>query len=161
MNIKNLKEPFVLVLIGPPLSGKSTWIRNNFPDVNVISRDEIVMEVYGSRNYSEAFKNINQRNVDRVLKERLVGADKEIKNTIIDMTNMGSKRRRVTLDYFSDDYYKVGVIFPILDDEEYKRRNTKRIEEENKDLPMHIVKMMISQYQPIRDEEGFDKIISL
>jgi predicted kinase len=161
MELINLKKPFVIVLIGPPLSGKTTWIRNNFPDTEVISRDEILMEVYGSRNYSEAFKNVDQRNVDKVLKERLVNADKEMKNTIIDMTNMSSKRRRGNLDYFSDDYFKLGVIFPILKDEEYERRNKKRIEEENKDLPMHIVKRMISQYQPIKEDEGFDKIISL
>lgn len=159
--IKNLKEPFVIVLIGPPLSGKSTWIRNNFPDTDVICRDEILMEVYGSRNYDEAFQKVDQRRVDKILRQRLVDADKELKNTIIDMTHMTSKRRRTNLEYFGDDFYKLGVIFPILPDEEYERRNEKRIEEENKNLPMHVVKRMISQYQPIREEEGFDKVISL
>ena len=59
MNLKNLKEPFVIVLIGPPMSGKTTWIKQNFPTTNVISRDDIVMEVYGSKNYTEAFKNVD------------------------------------------------------------------------------------------------------
>ncbi len=161
MNLKHLKEPFAIILIGPPLSGKSTWIRNNFPTTDVISRDEIVMEVYGSRNYDDAFKNVNQKQVDRVLHERLTEANKAKKNVIIDMTHMASKRRRQNLDYFSDDYYKLGVIFPILSEEEYTRRNNKRIEEENKNLPMHIVKNMISSYQAVREEEGFNKIISL
>lgn len=161
MNLKHLKEPFAIILIGPPLSGKSTWIRTNFPKTDVISRDEIVMEVYGSRNYDDAFKNVNQKQVDRVLHERLTEANKAKKNVIIDMTHMASKRRRQNLDYFSDDYYKLGVIFPILSEEEYTRRNNKRIEEENKNLPMHIVKNMISSYQAVREEEGFDKIISL
>jgi predicted kinase len=161
MDLRNLKEPFVIILIGPPLSGKSTWIRKNFPDTEVICRDEILMEVYGSRNYDEAFKNVNQRNVDRVLKERLERANSEMRNAIVDMTNMTSKRRKGNLDYFSDDYFKLGVIFPILKDEEYERRNQKRIIEENKNLPMRIVKQMISQYQPIREDEGFDKVISL
>ena len=58
MSIKNLKEPFVIILIGPPLSGKTTWIRQNFPTTEVISRDETVMEVYGSRNYTEAFNKL-------------------------------------------------------------------------------------------------------
>ena len=161
MNLKHLKEPFAIILIGPPLSGKSTWIRTNFPKTDVISRDEIVMEVYGSRNYDDAFKNVNQKQVDRVLHERLTEANKAKKNVIIDMTHMASKRRRQNLDYFSDDYYKLGVIFPILSEEEYTRRNNKRIEEENKNLPIHIVKNMISSYQAVREEEGFDKIISL
>jgi predicted kinase len=161
MSIKNLKEPFVIILIGPPLSGKSTWIRENFPTTAVISRDEIVMEVYGSRNYTEAFKSVDQKEVDKVLAQRFLDANKEKKNVIVDMTHMVSKRRKQNLNYFTDDYYKLGVIFPILSDDEYVRRNQKRIEQENKDLPMGIVKSMISSYQPITSDEGFNKVISL
>jgi predicted kinase len=161
MSIKNLKEPFVIILIGPPLSGKTTWIRENFPTTEVISRDEIVMEVYGSRNYTEAFKSVDQKEVDKVLTQKFLDANKEKKNVIVDMTHMASKRRKQNLNYFTDDYYKLGVIFPILSDEEYEKRNQKRIEEENKDLPMGIVKSMISSYQPITSDEGFNKVISL
>jgi predicted kinase len=144
MSIKNLKEPFVIILIGPPLSGKTTWIRENFPTTEVISRDETVMEVYGSRNYTEAFNNVDQKEVDKVLTQKFLDANLVKKNVIVDMTHMASKRRKQNLNYFSDDYYKLGVIFPILSDDEYVRRNQKRIEEENKDLPMRIVKSMIS-----------------
>lgn len=161
MSIKNLKEPFVIILIGPPLSGKSTWIRENFPTTEVISRDETVMEVYGSRNYTEAFNNVDQKEVDRVLTQKFLDANVAKKNVIVDMTHMASKRRKQNLNYFSDDYYKLGVIFPILSDDEYVRRNQKRIEEENKDLPMRIVKSMISSYQPITPDEGFNKVITL
>lgn len=161
MNLKNLKEPFVIVLIGPPASGKTTFIKENFPTTNVISRDDIVMEVYGSKNYTEAFKNVDQKEVDRILHERLVDANLQKKNVIIDMTHMASKRRKNNLNYFSNDYYKLAVIFPILSEDEYERRNKKRIEEENKDLPMHVIKSMISSYQPVTPEEGFDKIISI
>jgi len=161
MSIKNLKEPFVIILIGPPLSGKSTWIRENFPTTEVISRDETVMEVYGSRNYTEAFNNVDQKEVDRVLSQKFLDANKEKKNVIVDMTHMASKRRKQNLNYFSDDYYKLGVIFPILSEDEYERRNQKRIEEENKNISMGIVKSMISSYQPITTEEGFNKVITL
>jgi len=161
MNLKQLKEPFVIILIGPPLSGKSTWIRENFPTTEVISRDETVMEVYGSRNYTEAFNNVDQKEVDRVLAQKFLDANASKKNVIVDMTHMASKRRKQNLNYFSNDYYKLGVIFPILSDDEYERRNQKRIEEENKDLPMRIVKSMISSYQPITTDEGFNKVITL
>ena len=161
MSIKNLKEPFVIILIGPPLSGKSTWIRENFPTTEVISRDETVMEVYGSRNYTEAFNNVDQKEVDRVLTQKFLDANVAKKNVIVDMTHMATKRRKQNLNYFSNDYYKLGVIFPILSDDEYVRRNQKRIEEENKDLPMRIVKSMISSYQPITPDEGFNKVITL
>jgi predicted kinase len=161
MNLKYLKEPFVIILIGPPLSGKSTWIRENFPTTEVISRDETVMEVYGSRNYTEAFNNVDQKQVDKVLTQKFLDANSSKKNVIVDMTHMASKRRKQNLNYFSNDYYKLGVIFPILSDDEYEKRNQKRIEEENKDLPMRIVKSMISSYQPIATDEGFNKVITL
>ena len=161
MNLKQLKEPFVIILIGPPLSGKTTWIRENFPTTEVISRDETVMEVYGSRNYTEAFNNVDQKEVDKVLTQKFLDANTTKKSVIVDMTHMASKRRKQNLNYFSNDYYKLGVIFPILSDDEYEKRNQKRIEEENKDLPMRIVKSMISSYQPITPDEGFNKVITL
>lgn len=161
MYLKNLKEPFVIILVGPPLSGKSTWIRENFPDTTVICRDEILMDVHGSRNYTEAFNKVNQKEVDRVLNQTLVDANKEKKNVIVDMTHMGSKRRKKNLNYFTNGYYKLAVTFPILSDEEYIRRNQKRIDEENKDIPMGVIKSMISSYQSISSEEGFNKVISL
>ena len=159
--IKNLKEPFVIILIGPPLSGKTTWIRQNFPDVEVISRDEILMEVYGSDNYDEAFKNVNQKEVDTQLSNLLRQSATDKKNVIINMTNMTSKRRSHNLSYFSNDYLKVAVIFPILEWDEYRRRNLKRQQEEKKSIPDQVIKNMISSYQPIREDEGFDKVISL
>jgi predicted kinase len=163
LNIKHLKEPWVLTLIGPPLSGKDTWIKQNFnpSDIVMISRDQILLDVYGSDNYDEAFKNVNQKEVDRVLISTIQKASKENKNVIINMTNMTRKRRMYNLDFFGDEYYKVAVIFPILDEAEYERRNLKRKEEEQKFIPTHVLKNMISSYQTVSKEEGFDKIVSL
>jgi predicted kinase len=163
-SMKNkFKEPFVLLLIGPPLSGKSTWIKNNFePDtVTIISRDDLVIEVWGENNYDEAFRNVDQKKVNYLLDSKMKEAAESGDNVIVDMTNMTSKRRRTTLEYFSDDYQKVAVIFPILDWDEYWRRNDKRKSEENKSIPDHVIKNMIASYQPIKKEEGFDKVISI
>ena len=162
---KNLKSPYILILVGPPLSGKTFFYKKFLSEIDnnveLISRDETVMEVYGSRNYTEAFNNVDQKEVDRVLTQKFLDASSLNKNVIVDMTHMTSKTRKQNLNYFSDEYYKLAVIFPILSDEEYEKRNRKRIEEENKDLPMRIVRNMISSYQPIRSDEGFNKVISL
>ena len=157
----NLKNPFVIILVGPPLSGKTTWINNNFPDTYVISRDEIVMEVFGSRNYNDAFRNVNQKDVDKVLRKRISDAAKSGNNVIIDMTNISPKRRRSTLSNFSKDYNKVAVVFPTLSDDDYLFRNNQRIINENKSISLSIIKDMISNYVPPSLEEGFNEIISL
>jgi predicted kinase len=160
-NLENLKEPFVIILCGPPLSGKTTFIKKYFPDKEVISRDEILMEVYGSRNYSEAFKNVNQNKVDETLRDRMVEYGKEGRNVLVDMTNLTKKSRRKNLSYFGKKYYKLAVAFPILSTEEYKRRNDYRNETENKYIPSTVLRSMISNYVIPSLDEGFNEIIIL
>ena len=150
-----------MLLVGPTLSGKSTWIRNNYPTINVISRDEIVMEVAGTRDYNKAFETVDQKLVDRVLAERLTGANLTKTSTIVDMTNMTVKRRSQTLRYFDDSFYKIAVVFPILSDEQYQMRNIDRNSKENKWIPPSVIKSMIDSYQEPTSDEGFSKIILL
>ena len=159
--MKNLKEPFVIILSGIPMSGKTTWIKENYPDTKTISRDEIVMEVYGSRNYNDAFRNVDQKKVDKVLRDRLTQANLANENVIVDMTNLTAKTRAKNLSYFSDNFYKVSVALPILGSSEYKRRNELRMINENKFIPYNVINSMINTYQLPTDSEGFDEIIIL
>jgi predicted kinase len=156
-----LKEPYLILLIGPTLSGKSTWIKNNYPNTDVISRDEILMDIAGTRDYNKAFEIVDQKLVDKVLAERLLDANFNKTSSIIDMTNMTIRRRAQTLRYFNDNFYKIAVVFPILSDEEYQMRNINRNAKENKWIPPSVIKSMIDSYQYPTLEEGFDNIISL
>lgn len=159
--MKNIKEPFVMMLIGPTLSGKSTYIRNNYSNVEVISRDEIVMEVFGSRDYNLAFKEVDQKEVDRVLASRLKEANDSKKSVIIDMTNMTAKRRLATLINFDEDFSRIAIVFPILSEEEYAKRNIDRNSKENKWIPPAVIKSMIDSYEEPTLEEGYDRVIIL
>jgi predicted kinase len=161
--INRLKEPWVLILIGPPMVGKSTFIKNYFSEIphTVISRDQIVMDVAQTEDYNWAFNNVDQKLVDSVLRDRIQEASDRRDNVIIDMTNLSSKRRKFNLKFFGQEYYKVGVIFPIPEWEELERRNKVRTELENKTIPMHVVQNMMSSYQPIREDEDFDRIVSI
>lgn len=150
-----------MMLIGPTLSGKSTYIRNNYPNVQVISRDEIVMEVFGSRDYNLAFKEVDQKEVDRVLAKILKDTNDLKTNVIIDMTNMTVKRRMATLRNFDKDFSRIAVVFPILSDEEYSKRNIGRNAKENKWIPPFVIKSMIDSYQEPTLDEGYDRIIIL
>lgn len=161
--INKLKEPWVLILIGPPACGKTTFIRDNFNNIEhkVISRDDIVLEVSQTEDYNLAFDTVDQKEVDSILKYRLNEYSELGFNVIVDMTNMTRKRRKYNLSFFGEEYYKVGVIFPIPDWEEIERRNKKRTDEENKTIPLHVIKNMISSYQSIDENEKFDKIITI
>jgi len=159
--MKNIKEPFVMMLIGPTLSGKSTYIRNNYPNTEVISRDEIVMEVFGSRDYNRAFKEVDQKEVDRTLARRLKEANAAKKSVIIDMTNITAKRRLATLLNFDSDFTRVAVVFPILSEDEYLRRNIDRNAKENKWIPPAVIKSMVDSFQAPTSEEKYDIVINL
>jgi predicted kinase len=155
------KSPFVMLLSGIPMSGKSTWIRENYPDTLTISRDELVMEVAGTRDYNLAFKTVNQKAVDKLLVKRITDAATQKVDVIIDMTNLSTKVRAKNLSYFSDDYYKVAVVLPILDAAEYKRRNDFRSLNENKFIPPFVITNMMNSFVVPTEDEGFDKIISV
>ena len=155
------KSPFVIILSGIPMSGKSTWVRENYPDTLTISRDELVMEVAGTRDYNLAFKTVNQKAVDKLLVKRITDAATQKVDVIIDMTNVSTKVRAKNLSYFSNDYYKVSVVLPILDSEEYKRRNDFRLVNENKFIPPFVIKSMMESFVLPTEDEGFDKIITI
>jgi len=165
MKLDKLKEPYVIILVGPPLSGKSffykKFIKEVDSNVTLISRDQIVLDLHGKDDYNTAFKTVDQKEVDNILVNKISTSAKKEKNAIIDMTHMTSKRRKYNLSFFDEKYYKLAVIFPVLKDEEYISRDKKRTEEENKSIPMYVIKNMISSYQSVKKDEGFDRVISL
>lgn len=165
--IKNLlskiEEPYVILMVGHPLTGKSTLIKKleEFADFEVISRDDIVMSLHDDDNYSKAFKTVDQKKVDKILIDTIEKSAVNEHNVIIDMTNMSRKRRVYNLSFYGENYYKIAIVFPILSEVEYDKRNKKRLKEENKSIANHIVRNMINSYQPVDKNEGFDKIISI
>jgi len=162
--LKTLKPPFVIIMVGPPLVGKSTaiinWLSNYDGQIEVISRDTILLKQHNSNNYSEAFNTVNQKEVDRILLASLEEANENRKNVIVDMTHMNPKRRKFNLSFFDDDYTRVAVVFDILDRKELFERNAKRKLEENKFIPENVITQMCNSYVPIKDSEGFDKVIT-
>ena len=163
MNINQLKnKKFLILLIGHPLVGKSTFIKNklNNLDFNLISRDNIILELSSTKEYNKAWDDVNHKEVDRILNKRIDNSILNNESVVIDMTNLTKKRRKGFINRFND-YYKVGILFDILSSDEIKSRNEKRNNEESKYINESIINTMISSYQTPTKEEGFDKIINV
>ena len=160
--ISSCEHPFLLMLIGPPLSGKDTLIREmQFPsDTKIVSRDQIVLDLSGIDDYNVAFKTVNQSKVNSKLDHEIRFAGRSNLNTIINMTNMAKSRRKSTLSFFPN-HIKIAVVFPILLMEEYRKRNSRREELENKFIPEGVIRSMIDSFEPPTQEEGFDQIVYL
>ena len=58
-------------------------------------------------------------------------------------------------------YNKEAYVFPFLSDDEYKLRNDKRNDEENKYIPMGVLKSMKDSYIEPTLDEGFNRITIL
>jgi len=154
-------DRLMIMLIGHPLVGKSTFIKeNDLEDFDIISRDELVLDVAGTKDYTEAWKIVDQGKVNIKLKERINFLKGFSDNVIIDMTNMTSKGRKNHLKKFKD-FHKVAVVFPFLDKDELEKRQIKRVKEVNKFIPYEVIDRMKKSFEVPTKDEGFDDIIEL
>jgi len=153
----------VILLIGPPLSGKDTYLRSqDYTDFTMISRDDILMSLHNTNDYSEAFGQVDQKEVDRLLNQKIQDCIDGKKNVIINMTNLTKRGRNRHLSKFpNSDYEKIAIIFPKLDITEYINRNLKRKNEENKFIPLNVIQSMIDNWEDVTSDEGFDSIVKL
>lgn len=166
-NFDHIKNPYLITLIGPPLCGKSTFIKYFKPHVitsraasfEVISRDALLLETFGSNDYTEAWKNVDQKEVDKKLKAKIEMLSKSDSNVIIDMTSMSAKGRIRNNNKFPN-HYKVGVVLK-FDKEELIERNESRNKEENKYIHVGVIDSMIESYEDPSLAEGFDFLIKL
>lgn len=154
--------PTLHILIGLPGSGKSTWRAAQGGEPVVISSDDMV-DAFAEANgltYSQAWDKINHKEISRTLNARFAEAVGQRRDIVVDMTNMGQKRRKTWLAGVTPDYEKIAVDFQI-DDKELQRRLDERAARTGKAIPPFVLKDMARRYDPPSREEGFDRIVKV
>lgn len=164
-NVQNIPE--LIVMVGIPGSGKSTWIANFLgfsgtirKEYTVISSDNIIEDFAKSegKTYSDVFdKYIKQ--ASNLVQLNAKNAFESRDNVIWDQTNLSVKSRRKILKLVPDEYYKIAVAFEPADMDEIWRRLENRSKETGKTIPPHVVNQMVRNYSPPTKNEGFDKVI--
>lgn len=139
----------ITLLIGPPASGKSTYLENYHG--LVLSRDNCIMDSVNTDNYSEAWNLVNQKEIDKLFQERLKNMLNSNKDFIVDMTNMTVKSRKKWFNLKSN----VDAIVFITDYNVLQERNKNRL---NKTLKPYIIDNMCKQFQLPYLGEGFRNI---
>lgn len=157
-NRETTKE--VVILCGLPASGKSSWMFNDTKGSRyIVSRDEALMQeaMYCKTlginyTYNQAFKNVDQNKVDKMLQKMFKDA-KEQDKVIVDMTHMSKKSRRKSLSHFGPEYKKKCVVF-LTDLETLHLRNSERT---GKVIDKSVIERMMRSFYPPTLEE-FDEI---
>lgn len=153
-------EKEVVILVGLPASGKSTWVEsfNNefawWEDYHyIVSRDSLIMQLGKGSNYNEKWETVDQNLVNKKLENDFRHVAKSNSSVIVDMTHMSKKSRRRSLSHFGADYKKKAVVF-LTDLEEIKLRNEGR---SGKIIPEEVYDKMLKSFYPPSLSE-FDEI---
>lgn len=165
-NISIIREPFILVLIGLPASGKSTWTREFMEkygdrferEVAYISLDKHIDARAAEKGttYSEEYANSVGYASSMLKTESNEAFAKEV-NIVWDQTNLSKKKRSGILKKVPDVYQKIAVDFDVSD-RVLTERLERRAREEGKFIPKHVIESMCKSYVPVTKSEGFEII---
>ena len=155
---KNMYIPEIVMLVGIPCSGKSTYV-NKLRDYEywenavVLSTDNYIEEQAKrlGMTYNEVFQDCIDE-ATRQLEMSFVRAKDEGKKIIWDQTNLSIKTRKKKLIKVPSIYKRTVVWFQVDLEEALKRNKTR----EGKFIPESILKRMYHQFEVPTLEEGFD-----
>lgn len=144
-------------LIGVPGAGKSTWIKNQewAKDCAIVSTDmwvELEAERVG-KTYSEIFDEYMPHAVKLMANHVELARDKDM-DIIWDQTSVSVKSRLRKFNMLRD-YEHIAVVFTTPEASELKRRLASR---PGKNIPDHVLKSMISNFEMPTTDEGFTEI---
>ncbi|KAJ4703369.1 heterogeneous nuclear ribonucleoprotein U-like protein 1 [Melia azedarach] len=168
----NMKDCEVMMMVGLPASGKTTWAEKWVKDnpekryvllgTNMILEQMKVPGLLQKHNYSERFDCLMGR-ANAIFDTLLYRASRTPRNYIIDQTNVFKSARKRKLRPFASFHKIAVVVFP--KPEELKIRSDKRFKEMGKEVPADAVNNMLANYvlsmsKNIPDsDEFFDKVM--
>lgn len=137
-------------MIALPRSGKSTYVRENFKGIPVVSADQIRLLVHGKRFAAEQEQKVWWvRNIMlRALLEQ--GLD-----VVVDQTNLTKERRRPLINLAREYGYKAVAVVLGTDVDTCKAR---AVETGQEDL-LPVIDRFAREMEPVSEDEGFDEII--
>lgn len=143
----------LIMMMGVPGAGKSTWIKNNFPNIIPVSRDAIRFELLDERGGD--YFDYEDEVFDKFI-HQIIGSLVADEITIADATHLNNKSRAKVLNKVRKFADKIEIVWVNTDLETAMKQNDLR---EGRAWVKHgiIRRMWFSMEAPTK-LEGFDKI---
>lgn len=138
-------KPMMILMIGLPRSGKSTFVNNVLSSANYIciSADNIREELTGDKSIQS-----NDKEVWKLLYEKFDSAIKNKENIVVDNTNLKIKYRKRFVDpALKNNYFVIYASFMNIDEDII----LDRIEKTN--FPINIYHRMKAGFENFTEEE--------
>lgn len=143
----------LIMMVGIPGSGKSTWIKNNFPEIIPVSRDAIKFELLNERGgeyfdyEDEVFENFIHQIIGSLVVDEI---------TIADATHLNKKLRAKVLNKVRQFADEIEAVWIDTDLETAFERNDQR---KGRAWVKHgIIRRMWFSMEAPEESEGFNKI---
>lgn len=158
-------SPVMVVMVGLPASGKSTFINKLNTELEkteklftVVGTDLIIDKYAKDKgiNYTDAYREIDHKEVEKFYKDSLKQCINDRDSFIIDRTHMAKKNRHPHLVNASE-HLKIAVAFEI-DPAVQEKRLKDRASQTGKWIPQNVIDSMKNDYEPPSQEEGFDYV---
>jgi tRNA uridine 5-carbamoylmethylation protein Kti12 len=153
--------PEIIFLIGPPGSGKTTWLANYFailaetrkpediPQYAIVSTDRMVEERMALHNvdYTTAFLMIPKEESDQLCFNKLYGCLKNNYHIIVDQTNVDKVTRAAKLALVPENYFKRAIVFDLPHEVVLQRINAPERLAVGKVIPDAVMQKMFDTYE--------------
>lgn len=141
--------PDLIMLVGIPASGKSSYARQNYKDYKIYSSDELREKLFNDVN-----DQAHNDELFRYIHKNIIKDLKDGNNVVYDATNIYSRNRRKFLSKLSNvDCNKICVVFNV-DIDKCKLRNSTR----ERKVPEEVIDKMYNKIETPSIDEGFDEI---
>ena len=153
-----LIKPDLIMMVGTPGSGKSTWIETickYYPNTNVVSRDKIRFSMISDKDdYFSKETEVFEEFIAQIMK-----SVKTYDMTIIDATHLNKRGRAKVFNRMRHLLKNVTLRAVVMDTtfQTCLRRNSKRTGRAL--VPQSAIKNMYASFEMPTKEEGFEQII--